>query len=581
MAVQLFPEQVKAVEDADRLYSLGHKNVMIVLPTGVGKTLIKAWYAKRDFDAGRVTVILAHRDVLLGQISDACCMLGLSHSFICSDKTRGMITNANQAKYGDNFHNQYSRAVIISVDTFLARLKKGEIPDDFLKSVYRWSIDETHHLTKESKWGQCVEAMTNALGLGVTATPIRGDRKGLGIHADGYYNAMSVTTTMFDVIKSGRLTPYKILAPSKVDVTGVKKDKDGDYNKAQLYIKTKEADITGDAVQHYLKHLAGQPVITFCINIQHSIEVAKQFNAAGVPSVAVSSKSLDSERIKAVADLRAGRLLNLVNCDLFGEGFDAPAVMGVIMLRRTESYSLFKQQFGRMLRTSQGKVFGWLLDHVGNTRYFMEKFGLAAPHDDPVWTLDRADTRKKQESLEENELVETMVCGDCGCLGIVKPEGYIRGPEDIGQIFINGKCPECGHEETEGEHEQRVRELKIAKGDLEPLEFDVITQIIDQRNKAMMPVADFRKTVSNTTFSDAAVHQFANKQHALSILMHWIQAWCTEQWKLTGQSVALVQLDFELVFKVNILKAQVMSGPQMNELAARIQHEFYKMRKAG
>jgi len=174
-----------------------------------------------------------------------------------------------------------------------------------------------------------------------------------------------------------------------------------------------------------------------------------------------------------------------------------------------------------------------------------------------------------------------MTCAECGCFGNVKPADYVRKPVDIGPIFFGGKCPECGHEENEEEHEKRIRELKIAKGDLVELSFDAVEAIIQQRNNAMIPVAEFAKTVANSTFASAAKEQFANKQHALSILMHWIQAWCTEQWKLTGQSPKLVQLDFELLFSVNIFKAQTMSGPQMNELSARIQHEFYKMRKVG
>lgn len=580
MPVTLFPEQVTACADVDRLFSAGNKNVLCVLPTGVGKTILKAEYARRDYEAGRLTLIFAHRDVLLGQISEACCLMGVAHSFICSDKTRGVVTNANLKKFGDSFHDECSNIVVVSVDTFLARLKDGKIPQSFLDRVYRWMIDESHHLTKGSKWGQCVEALRCAIGLGVTATPIRGDKKGLGAHADGYFNAMSVTTSMFDVIKSGRLTAYKILAPSVINVTGIKKDSNGDFNAKQLYIRTKEADITGDAVQHYLKHLSGQPVITFCINIDHAIEVAKAFNDAGVPSKAVSSKSLDSERTQAVADLRAGRLLNLVNVDLFGEGFDAPAVMGVIMLRRTESYSLFKQQFGRMLRSAAGKVYGTLLDHVGNTKFFMEKFGLMAPHDDPVWTLDRGDTRKKQEDLDENKLVETMTCAECGCFGVVKDEDY----EDDGThalVFINGVCPDCGHVETEEENEQRVRELKIKQGDLVELSFDVVNTLIEERNKAMMSVAEFANKLGGASFAYAAKHNHAKRQHSLSVLRHWIQHWCTQHGIMTGQTVKLVQLDFELKFGVNIFKAQTMSSNQMDELASLIQHESQNMRKVG
>lgn len=573
MAVTLFPQQEVACKDADSLYAKGHKNVLLVLPTGVGKTLIKAEYARRDFNQGRITLIFAHRDVLLGQISAACCMMDIAHSFIAADKTVGTITSNNKQRFGDNFHNPHSNIVVVSVDTFLARLKKGLIPAEFLSRVYRWMIDESHHLTRGSKWGKCIEALPNAIGLGVTATPIRGDRKGLGFDFDGYFHAMSVTTTMLDSIKSGRLTPYKIMAPTAINTKGLKRDSNGEYNANELYIRTKEADITGSAVDMYRKHLSGKPVITFGINIKHCDDIAAEFNAAGIPSRVVSSESLDSERQRAINDLREGRLMNLVNCDLFGEGFDAPAVMGVIMLRRTESYSLYKQQFGRMLRTADGKVFGILLDHVGNTRYFMEKYALAAPHDDPEWTLKRTDSRKKQfDDDDALPPVETIKCGDCELLGVVKPADFIDDGSH-GMVFIDGTCPDCGWHESKNESESRKRELKIAAGELQELSFDIIETLIDQRNKAMMSVQDFRKTVNHAPFAHAAVNNHANRQHALSILRHWVQEWCVKHQSVTGQSVALVQLDFEIKFGINIFKAQTQTASQMTELASRIQHK--------
>mgnify|MGYP000639801403 CR=1 FL=1 len=580
MAITLFPEQVRACEDTDKLRNEGHRHVLTVLPTGVGKTIMQAEYARRAHNENNIMMLFAHRDVLLGQLSDACCLMGVSHSFICSDKTVGLVTNNNRAKFGDSFHNEHSGIIIVSVDTFLARVKKGLIPDSFLNRVSACAVDEAHHVTRGSKWGRCVEALPNARAIGFTATPIRGDKKGLGFHADGYFNAMSVTSSMIDSIRSGRLTAYKILAPDVIDTTGVKKDKDGDYNKKALYMKTKDQGITGSAVEHYKKHLDGQPVITFGINIEHCIEIAKEFNAAGVPSLAVSSKSPDSERQKAVADLRAGRLLNLVNCDLFGEGFDAPAVMGVIMLRRTESYSLFKQQFGRMLRNSEGKVFGLLLDHVGNTKYFMEKYGLSAPHDDPEWTLDRVDNRKKpkDDDDDDDDRAETITCGECSAFGLVKKSTDEITDDEIGLIFIDGRCPECGHCETDEEKEDRKREIKTKSGELVALEFDVIESLISQRNASLRSVSAFGHSLGNAPFKAAAMDKFARKQHALSILRHWIQEWCTKHGQLTGQSVSLVQLDFEIKFGINIFKAQALTDSKMSELSSRIQYQVGVMK---
>lgn len=568
--VQLRPHQVIATDDVDRLFNEGIRRVLCVQPTGSGKTILKAHYAKQDYDNGRVCVIFAHRDVLIEQISGACCLMGVPHTFICATKTRRDITNLNLEKFGDSFYDEYSTVVLISVPTFAARLKKDLIPQVFLNSVYRWLMDETHHLTQGSQWGICVESISHALGLGMTATPLRGDKKGLGEHADGYYQSMSVTTNMFALIKDGRLTPYKIFATGQIDIKGIKKDKDGELNKKQLHIRTKEADITGDAVEQYLKHLDGQPVITFCVNIEHSIEVAKQFNDNGIASVAVSSKTPAKERAEAIADLRAGRIMNLVNCDLFGEGFDAPAVAGVIMLRRTTSYSLYKQQFGRMLRPSDGKSYGILLDHVGNTQFMMSTYHLHKPHDDPEWTLDSLAENKKRDD-EDEEDIETMQCSECSFFGVV--EDFTD--EDTGKV----ECPECGHVETEEETETRVRELKIKQGDLVELENDIIDEILSQRENMYVPVPEFANTLSNNFHAKgAAVNNHARRQTSLNVLRHWIQEWSLLKWEKTQSSVKMVQLDFELQFKINIFKAQSISEPQMNKLTSAIQRDYRNMK---
>lgn len=569
MAVTLRKHQVVAVNDIDKLEGQGYEVILCVQPTGSGKTILKAHYAQKAYDAQKgMCLIFAHRDVLLEQISGSLCLMGIPHGFICSAKTRRNITNLNLSKFGDSFHDEKSPIMCVSSQTFASHIKRGMYSPMFLDSVTKWLMDEAHHLTVGSTWGKCVEAIPNATGIGFTATPLRGDRKGLGNHADGYFQALSVTTNMFNLIQDGKLTLYKIFATGQIDIRGIKKDKDGELNKKQLRMKTKEADITGSAVEQYLKHLNGQPVITFCINIEHSDEVAEEFNANGIPSVSVSSKSDPKVRADAVADLRAGRIMNLVNCDLFGEGFDAPAVAGVIMLRRTTSYSLYKQQFGRMLRPSEetGKVYGILLDHVGNTQHMMNTYKLSHPHDDPEWTLDSLVDKKKNDDDDDDDAVETMSCSECGYFAIVED---FEDNDDA--------CPDCGHVETEEEHVARIREIKTKAGELVELDISVIGELIQQREDHYQSVPDYANGLSdNFHAKGAAVNRHAARQSALNVLRHWIQQWSTDKWKDTGKPIKMIPIEFELEFKINILRAQVLPEPQMNQLTSKIQQSMRK-----
>ncbi|MCP4984679.1 MAG: DEAD/DEAH box helicase family protein [Colwellia sp.] len=561
MEITLRPHQLDAIKDVDSLLTK-LDFVLCVQPTGSGKTIIKAHYAQQEYKKGNTCLIFAHRDVLLEQISGSLCKMGVPHGFICALKTRRNITNLNVDTFGDSFYDDKSPILVVSSQTFASHLKRGLKEADFLNSVTTWLMDEAHHLITGSTWGRCVDSLPNAKGVGFTATPLRGDRKGLGRHADGYFQALSVTTNMFNLIQDGRLTLYKIYATGQIDIKGIKRDKNNELNQRQLRIRTKEADITGDAVEQYLKLLNGQPVITFCINIEHSIEVAEDFNNRGVVSVAVSSKSDPKDRANAVADLRSGRIQNLVNCDLFGEGFDAPVVAGVIMLRRTTSYSKFKQQFGRMLRISDGKIYGILLDHVGNTQYMMNTYHLRQPHDDPEWTLDSLVTRNNNEDEDEDESYETMSCSECGLFAMV---------ED----FIDNICPDCGHEETEDEKVKRIKDIKVQEGQLVELELNTINELILKREAFYKSVTDFANGLSDRfPAKRMAVNNHAARQHSLNILRHWIQEWSMTKWKSTNKPVRLIVIDFELEFKVNIIVAQTLSESQMSKLSSKIQQSM-------
>ena len=557
----LYPHQKVACEDIDKLFSEGHKAVISVLPTGAGKTLVKAEYARRCRDEGLYTHMLAHRDVLLSQISDALCMMGVYHNFICSIKTQRDVTNANFKKYGNAYYDDSSKISVVSAVTLRARLKSKQehIAEQYAKvcsQVQYWMIDEAHHLTVGSSWGMCVDAYGDSLGLGVSATPLRSDKKGLGKHTDGYFTAMSVTTNMIELIRLGKLSPYKIFQPQgNIDLSGVTVTAGGDYNNKQLVEKVNKRTITGSAVSHYKRILDGKRVITFGVDITHCLAIAKQFNESGVPSKCVSSKTPLVERNQALVDLKSGLILNLVNCDLFGEGFDSPAVEGVIMLRPTQSYSLYKQQFGRMLRVSEGKTHGVLLDHVSNTIHMMVKYDLEQAHDDTDFSLDRGSKGKKSDDGEK--LAETVTCTECGFFYIAKD---------------NDCCPECGHIITEKEKEAKAREIQEVSGELVELSVDAITVLLNERAKVDESAEVFSNKVRNmsSVARYSAMNNHAKRQHAQTVLRDRIQRWCVHMAKTTGWKKDTVQREFNKQYGIHVMKACTLGAREAETLTERI-----------
>ena len=559
--------QNEAIAVNDKLYAEGNNTTAIVLSTGGGKTFVKASIADRYYREGKQVVLFAHRDVLISQISGALCKFGVRHQFIASDKTVRDITNANLKDDGDSFYDPTSCVYVVATGTAVARLNgknefKARQISQLLGKTELWMMDECHHLVQGSGAGLIVDSMPNARGIGVTATFIRGDTQGLGSHTDGYFSAFSNVTSMIDLIRSGSLSPYKIFSPDiKFDMKGVNVTSGGDYNQKQTAGKVDKREITGDAVDHYVKHLSGKPVITFGVNIEHCENIARQFNESGIPSKAVSSKTPLPERNQAIADLKAGVLLNLVNCDLFGEGFNSPSVSGVIMIRPTQSYSLYKQQFGRMLRVAPGKTHGILLDHVGNTFRMMKKFGLKEPHDDPEWTLDRGTRRAK---LKDDEALEdTSRCLECN-----------YGPATLDK-FANG-CPECGYVETAADREVKQREIQQVSGELVELSVDAMVELLSERDNVDTPIEKFAEKCQSlpAVARFSAISKHTKRVHQQTILRDRIQRWCI--WYHHSNptfSLDTVRREFSRTFGENIIKAQTLSAREAEELCNKIPHK--------
>jgi superfamily II DNA or RNA helicase len=267
-------------------------------------------------------------------------------------------------------------------------------------------MDEAHHILVTNKWGKAVDLFPNALGLGVTATPGRADGKGLGRHADGVFDVMVEGPTLRRLINSGFLTDYDIALPeSDLDLVGLDVTASGDYSQKKLTERVKKSHLIGDIVKEYAKHARGRLAVVFMESIETAGLVAAQFNNSGIKAAVVSSKNSDSERVQTVRRFANRELDVLVNVDLFGEGYDLPAIEVVIMGRATQSYGLYVQQFGRTLRKMEGKGKALIIDHVGNVL----RHGL--PDSPKAWSLDAREKRKRKKFDEDD--IPLKRCDEC------------------------------------------------------------------------------------------------------------------------------------------------------------------------
>jgi DNA repair protein RadD len=425
--MQLRDYQQNTIEGIRSEYKSGAKRVLAVLPTGAGKTVVFSHVTATTVSRGKRVLILVHRIELLRQTSNKLTDFGVSH---------GLINPKYSPKY-------YESVQVASVQTLINRLDRIQEPDLII-------IDEAHHAVAGS-WKTVLEQFPSSLVLGVTATPIRGDGKGLGIESGGVFDSLVVGPQINELIDMGHLCRPIIYAPkTAVDLTGLKVVR-GDYDKKQVEELMDKPTITGDAVAHYRRLCSGTPAVAFCASIKHAEHVAEEFRAAGYRAYAVDGSTDDETRAKILDGLGNGSVDLVASCDIISEGTDIPAIGCAILLRPTQSTGLFMQQTGRALRTIDGKSSAYILDHVGNCL----RHGL--PDEPREWSLNGEQKKRGKSAQEKSIRIEQ--CPKCY---------HVHAPSP--------QCPMCLYV-----YETKIKEIEQVDGELTEVTAEQRAQISRQR----------------------------------------------------------------------------------------------------
>lgn len=352
MTFELFPDQVDLYERTRQALRRS-KRVLVQLPTGGGKTVIGSKMLASATAKGHRSWFLLHRRELVKQ------------SIATLTDAANLPIGIVAAGFPGNRHQPVQVCSIASVARRLDMLPEP--------TVLLW--DECHHLAAAS-WAAIMARYPNAVHIGLSATPERLDGTGL----DAFFDEMVCGPTVRELIDAGRLSDYLLYAPKKPDLAGVHSI-GGDFNKRELAVAMSKSSVTGDALTHYRRHAMGKRAILFAWSIEASIDIVRQFNAAGIAAEHVDGATDDVVRDNAIQNFKAGRTLVLSNVNLFSEGFDVPAVEAVFDLAPTQSLSMYLQRCGRALRVAEGKEQALIFDHAGNS----ERHGL--PDADRAWTL--------------------------------------------------------------------------------------------------------------------------------------------------------------------------------------------------
>lgn len=333
---------------------------LIVAATGLGKTIIFTALAKRR---GTRALVLAHRDELVNQAVK-------SIREWWPDVDVGIV----KADENDVRHH----VVVASVQTLarerrLAQLLAPFSPDGMTllgraEPFGLVIIDEAHHATADS-YGSIIEGLRagqpdGPLLVGVTATPDRGDGKGL----DDVFDEIVANWDLLWGIGQGYLSELRGLRVkvSKLDLDKVRV-RQGDYDQGQAGRALRDAGAEDVILQAWRKHAEGRRTLVFTPTVETAQLVADRFVRDGIAAAMVHGGTPKDERRQILRDYSAGVIQVLANCAVLTEGYDEPRTDCVVMARPTKSRALYTQCVGRGTRKHPDKTDCLVLDIVGAT----------------------------------------------------------------------------------------------------------------------------------------------------------------------------------------------------------------------
>jgi superfamily II DNA or RNA helicase/HKD family nuclease len=352
-----FQEEILDRLRAEREIHGRHRN-LVVAATGTGKTVIAAFdYLRRAGASGLRPrlLFLAHRRELLLQARD-------TFRHVLRDASFGALLTGND----EPSQLDHLFATIASLRS------RGLL--DRLGSSY-WDhvvVDECHHVPAAS-YRDVVPRLTPQVLVGLTATPERSDGQSLLGDFEGH---VAAEVRLWHALERQLLVPFEYYGiHDGIDehrMAALRWTRGKGYDEAALDGLYTGDDARADLVLAQLRRrvsaLRDVRALGFCVGIDHADFMAAHFTRHGVPAIALHGQSPPDLRDRGRRMLERGEIHVIFTCDLYNEGVDLPFVDTLLLLRPTQSATLFLQQLGRGLRIHTGKACCLVLDFIGQHR---------------------------------------------------------------------------------------------------------------------------------------------------------------------------------------------------------------------
>ncbi|WP_110113193.1 DEAD/DEAH box helicase family protein [Bacillus sp. CGMCC 1.16541] len=342
--------QVEALQSLNETYrEEGYNRAMVVMATGLGKTYLAAFFAKQF----KRVLFIAHREEILHQAKN-------SFQIVMPDKTGGIYNGKSKESDVDFV---FASVYTLSMECHLYHFNE----DEFDLIV----VDEFHHAAANT-YQKIINYFKPSFLLGITATPDRMDNKDVYGLCDGN---VAYSMHFIEAVQKGWLAPFRYYGVyddidySAITWLGTK------YDQEELLAAQLREEHASLIRQAWEKHKQTR-TIGFCSSILQANFLSQQFNQHGYQTVSLHSKTVDMSRLEAIKKLERGELDVIFTVDLFNEGTDIPAVDTLLMVRPTESLTVFTQQVGRGLRIYSNKTHCTIIDLIGNYRNADHKLSL-------------------------------------------------------------------------------------------------------------------------------------------------------------------------------------------------------------
>lgn len=378
-------------------------NTLGVAPTGAGKTVMLSAVAGRILDTyGSKACVLAHRDEITAQ------NVG---KFLKVNP--GMTVSVVDAAGKDWTGN----AVFAMVQTLARERNLAAMPQ-----IELLIIDEAHHARADSyrRIITAVKARNPKVKIyGVTATPNRGDGKGLRCIFDNVADQI----TLGEMIAEGQLVrprTFVIDIGVQEELRHVRRLAD-EFDMDQVASIMDRRPITAEILRHWREKAGDRRTVMFCSTVAHAEHVAQAFREDGVAAELVTGETPDAERAAIFARLDRGATQVLVNVAVATEGWDCPPISCVALLRPCSYKSTMIQMIGRGLR----KIDPERYPSIVKTDCVVLDFGSSAIMHS---ALEQQIALEGRESEERGE-APCKTCPECGAMVPIRVV----------------ECPMCGH----------------------------------------------------------------------------------------------------------------------------------------